>query len=480
MAIVSSGRIVGRLLPLAACASLAGAPFACGSAFTTGGADAMAPDGSTVGDGTVTEGPTGDGSGPDGTAAEGGDAGGATVQGTVVDAYLLPMSGIDVHCQGQKATTAANGTFTLTGVTPPYTATVVAAQTAGPKHGYVFVGVSRLDPTLQLALEQSKPTQTATLTGTMSTNAPNASGVVFADFPAATPTNASPTIPIAIGATTFSGELSWTGHTSATPTVYILQWLTTGNLPSAYIAFESASETLTSGTSTTWSPPLTPTLGSGSMTVTVMPSAGYVPVDIGVYVRPPGAEVAAPIQHGVKAGEVSSTIVTPDIANATFAACGLQVLDTFDGGSTQPYGYTCTTGLGKSDSPTLQPPPAATFVSAPSTAGLGTVFDYTGIPGGVYLVAFGPTASAASTSDALFVVTNGTQTAIPDLSALSFAFHPGDAFTAEVFGLSPFSGIDEALGPTGFEERLNAFRLDMGPSSTGSVSYSGASPFTAK
>ena len=126
-----------------------------------------------------------------------------------------------------------------------------------------------------------------------------------------------------------------------------------------------------------------------------------------------GRRVAAPIQHGVKAGEVSATVVTPDITNATFAACGLQVLDTFDGGSNSPYGYTCTTGLGKSDSPTLQPPPATLFVSPPSTAGLGTVFSYAGIPGGVYLVAFAPTVSAASTSDVLFVVTNGTQVAIP-------------------------------------------------------------------
>ena len=136
----------------------------------------------------------------------------------------------------------------------------------------------------------------------MSTNAPNAAGIVFADFPAATPAKASPTIPVAIGATTYSGSLSWTGPTSATPTVYVLQWLTTGNLPSAYIAFESASQTLTGGSTTPWSPPPTSTLGSGSMTVTVMPSAGYLPVDIGVYLRPPGAGVAAPIQHGVKAG----------------------------------------------------------------------------------------------------------------------------------------------------------------------------------
>ncbi|HEY8087291.1 MAG TPA: hypothetical protein VIF09_05590, partial [Polyangiaceae bacterium] len=211
---MSAWRTMGRLGAVAACVSFAGAPFACGNAFTTaGGGDAMAPDGGTGGDGTVTEGGTDapgvDGPGPpDGIAAEGGSV---TVQGTVVDAYLLPMSGIDVHCQGQKATTAADGTFTLPGVTRPYSATVVVPQTTGRKHGYVFVGATRLDPTLQVALEQSKPTETATLTGTMSTNAPNASGIVFADFPAATPPIASPTIAIPIGATTYSGELSWAG-----------------------------------------------------------------------------------------------------------------------------------------------------------------------------------------------------------------------------------------------------------------------------
>ena len=137
-------------------------------------------------------------------------------------------------------------------------------------------------------------------------------------------------------------------------------------------------------------------------------------------------------------------------------------------------------GLGKSDSPTLQPPPATTFVSPPSTAALGTVFTYAAMTGGVYFVAFAPAANAATTSDALFVVTAGTQAAIPDLSLLAFVFHPGDTFTAEVLGVAPFSGIDGALGPAGFSERLNDYHLDVGPSTSGSLAYSGSSPFTAQ
>ena len=102
----------GRLLALAACASVAAAPFACGTAFSTGGGDTMAPDGATVeggGDVTAAEGSadaraevTGDGPVQvDGIAVEA--AGPGTVQGTVVDGYLLPVGGIDVRCQGQKA-----------------------------------------------------------------------------------------------------------------------------------------------------------------------------------------------------------------------------------------------------------------------------------------------------------------------------------------------------------------------------------------
>ena len=153
-------RAAGRLLALAACASVAGSPFACGTAFSAGGGggDAMAPDGAAdasgeaAGDGPVQV----DGIAVDGVAVEGGEAG-ATVEGKVVDAHLLPMGGIDVHCQGQKATTASDGTFTLTGITKPYSATVVAPQTTGRKHGYVFEGVSRLDPTLQLAPSRRRP-----------------------------------------------------------------------------------------------------------------------------------------------------------------------------------------------------------------------------------------------------------------------------------------------------------------------------------
>jgi hypothetical protein len=116
----------------------------------------------------------------------------------------------------------------------------------------------------------------------------------------------------------------------------------------------------------------------------------------------------------------------------------------------------------------------------PSTAGVGTVFNYAPLTGGVYFVAFAPRGNAATTSDVLFVVTGATQAAVPDLSLLAFVIHPGDTFAAEVFGVAPFSGIDGALGPAGYSERLNNYRLDTGPSTSGSLAYGGSAPFTAQ
>ncbi len=485
------GPKAGRVLALAACASAAAAPFACGSSFSAGGSagDAMAPDASAeVGGGDVTLSEGAADAHPEATAGDGpmqvdgiavGEAGVSTVKGTVVDAYLLPMGGLDVHCQGQKATTAFDGTFTLTGITRPYSATVIVPQGTGRKHGYVFEGVSRVDPTLQLAGEQAQATVSATLTGSSAGTTVNGSGIVFADFPGATPATANPTIPIAIGATSYSGSLAWTGHATASTTAYMLQWLTTNGVPSVYTSFVSASQTLTAGGTTTYSPGVT-TVGASSMTVTVTPSTGYVPVDVGLYFRPPSAVVAAPIEHGLKNGLPTTTIITPAVPNATFVACGLQVRTDFDGGANSPFGYACTTGLGDHDSPTVSPPPGTTFVSPPSTASVGTVFSYAALTGGVYFVSFVPTGSATGTSDALYVVTGATQAAVPDLSALAFVFHAGDSFTAEVFGVAPFSGIDGALGVAGYSERLNHYRFDTGPTTSGSLAYGGSTPFTAQ
>lgn len=84
-------------------------------------------------------------------AACGGGGGGPvtiTVAGKVVGTNNLPVNGVPVVISGRPSViTAADGTFSVAGVTAPYDATVVNATT---KRSIVYKGLTRPDPTLLL------------------------------------------------------------------------------------------------------------------------------------------------------------------------------------------------------------------------------------------------------------------------------------------------------------------------------------------
>jgi hypothetical protein len=468
-----------KLVVLVACIAGALGPFACGGdAFTTASGD-----GGALTDASL-EGSSGDSMAGDGAigieAAPPVEAGGVTLTGNVVDPYFLPLSGVAVHCQGQSATTASDGTFTLTGITAPYAITAVVDAPNSHKHAYVFEGASRRSPTLQLVAEQAQTTQTATLNGGLYSHTPNTAGIVFADFPLATPTVATPSIAIAEGASSYSGGLSWVGNASASATLYALQWLVLNGAPSGYVAYATTQQTLSNGGIASWTVPPSFGIPQGSMTVTVTPPPGYLPLDIGVFFRPPGSGVAAEIQHGFPGGTNTAAVVTPNVMGGTLAACGLQVPEGVDAGPNTPYGYACKTGLGANDSPTLQPPPANLFVSPPSTASVGTTFAYQATPSAVNLVIFTTSGSSGPTGDILVIVTADAQVQVPDLSALGVAFPQGAVITAAVYALAPFAGIDTALGATGYAERLTDLRFGTAPVTDGEIAYSGVVAFTAQ
>jgi len=494
-----------RLTVLACLGGVAGAaaPFACGgSAFEAGpgdggggptvdssvegapGPDGMAADGPLDGQADVaSDGPTtADGPSNDGVAPPA--DGGVTIVGTVLDQYLLPMAGVDVHSQNQKVTTASDGTFTLTDLTLPYTLTVVTTPAGGHRHGYVFVGGTRKTPTLQLTADTAGPVLSTNVSGHLAANAPGASGIVFADLPASAPAASSNTIPIASGASTYSGPVSWFGPTSVTGTLYTLQWFSSGGLPTSYIAYASQSESLTPGSAVVWDTPMSTVIATtASLQVTLDVSSGYVPTAIGLYARPQGAQIAAPIGaiSNIVAG--TGTFVTPEITGMTFVACGVQAPTGADGGGNAPFSAACVAGLGADAKPTIALLPAPVLVAPPTTATVGTLFDFQPMSNGtsIYLVAFAPAGN--SSGDALYVVTNATQVKVPDLSAFGFTVPTGSTYAVEVYGFSPFAvplTIDSALSPTGFSTLATNLRLEQGPVASGQVASSGVAAFTAQ
>jgi hypothetical protein len=97
---------------------------------------------------------------------DGGDAadvgnGTITVSGTIIDAYRQPFPGVDVTIGSSlPQTTKTDGKFSITGVTPPYDVGLVIGTR---KQGWIFQGLTRTDPTLQVEGAAAPRTQALAL-----------------------------------------------------------------------------------------------------------------------------------------------------------------------------------------------------------------------------------------------------------------------------------------------------------------------------
>jgi hypothetical protein len=461
-----------------ACVLSGGVPLACGAAFEVDPSDASA-----IGDGSTDRVGTDPDSGPGDSAPHADGAsppppaeGGVAVSGKVVDALLTPVANATVRIQGAQATTDGTGAFSIPGVTLPYLPVVVKAGADAP-HAYAFASLSRTDPTLQLLFDEPTDVREAAISGAAATGTtPGTAGIVFVDIGAGTPAASANSAAVTSPGGTYSGAAAWIGAASVSATFYDLQWFTLGDagLPDDYIAYVSQSMTLTSGQSAMWHTPDSVTLSPGSLPATVDVSPGYVLVDTSLYLRPPGATIAAPIAHQA-APPSTVPFVTPGIGGATFVACALQAQE---GTSTTnpPYGLACNTGLGGSQSTQLEPPPATVLVSPPMSAGLSTVFDWNAIANGVSLVAFEPV-STTTGDPSFYVLTDAASGSIPDLGAVGVGVRTGAAYTVSVYGFAPFAKMDDAVGPAGYGGMAIAAGLGQGPIASGQLAFSGSSAF---
>jgi hypothetical protein len=403
------------------------------------------------------------------------------LSGTVVDSLLAPLSGATVRISGASTTTNAMGQFTLSGVPTPYDAVILTTQSTGRKHGYVFGDLTRSDPTFQLTFDVSPAISAAMVTGMTATGTfDNPAGIVFADLASPDLAAGSNYVVLAGGAQSFAANIGWIGPAPAQATLYDLQWLqpADGGLPGTYIGFSQQMFSLSPGGSVNWavSPSVGPTLTI--MPVTVTTSSGYAVAEVALYLRPGGANVAAPIARD-GSHQNSVTFTTPEIPGATFAVCGVQA----PGGTTSatpPFGVDCQTNLLATQAAGLVPPPAPLLINPPTAAGPGTVFSWNPPSGGISLIAFEPTDSTAVTSPGLYVVTPAASAGLPDLGAFGLPLKSGTAYTAAVYSFAPFPHLDGAAGPSGFSSLATTVGLGRGPSAAGQLGFSGANLFTSQ
>jgi hypothetical protein len=485
--------LVRNLVFGAVCALALGAPFACGGgAFGTStgdggpGGDATNVDVSNGMDGPGSEGATDGGGGGDaiGDVASEiilvGDAG-MVVTGTVVDVLGRPVPGAIVNLSGAKGTTTnAQGTFTSTGVSVPYTATVGTTTNMGAKHGYQFLSLTRSDPTLQLVSDDvMAPPLTATVSGTLTAFGVGGGSLVYFDVPAGAWPLATNGVPVKGTSTSFSDPVSWEGPTPLMGTAYLLQWEAgDAGLPLSYTTYSSQPATVSSGGTSlvVFSGSSSfPTTGFVTPTVDVATGSGYVLDDVAAYVSIPGSQASPPFVH-TRSGVAPDKLAVPEIAGATFIACASQVPN---GGQASggPIGRACNAGLSAGASTTLAPPTATTFVSPPSTVGNGTVLRWNAITGGVSVLVL---SDGDPTDPVITIVTAFDDQTVPDLSSVGVMLPADTPYQATLFGVAPFATIDAAAGPGGYDAMIVATAFDHGPAATAQYASSGPVPMTTQ
>jgi hypothetical protein len=89
---------------------------------------------------------------PDAGQADAGTTKTQVVRGRLIDFYGAPVPNVEITIGASTATTDHAGTFEIADVAPPYDVSFIITILSGPyiKHGWLFKGLTRADPTLQV------------------------------------------------------------------------------------------------------------------------------------------------------------------------------------------------------------------------------------------------------------------------------------------------------------------------------------------
>ncbi len=213
-----------------------GASGAAGDAIGSGGSAKDASVDNTGSAGTGGQPPPD--AGPGDAKVEGGDVGPLTitVTGTVIDVLRRPYPGVPVAIGNTVTSTDAQGTFRVTGVTPPYD---VALSVSTPlTYGWYFVGLTIPSPVLQVETEMGSHKGQTYLTLNMA----NAPAVFpppneFVGYSWGSPDGRFSTH--ARGNPDVEGP-DWYGPATAVGAAHVLAWMMdAASLPTTYVGYDT-------------------------------------------------------------------------------------------------------------------------------------------------------------------------------------------------------------------------------------------------
>lgn len=379
------------------------------------------------------------------------------VTGRVVDFSQRPLPGVPVTIAGTTVATNPQGLFSIAGVQAPYTASLTINQQNGRAvhYGYVFEGLTRVDPTLQV--RGGLPSRSTNLT----------IATQNADFTdetrSALVTYSSPDFALATDVDAVQSSLtltSWTGPATTTGTAHgllVRRDGTSGTDPIvAYEAHQAAAVAMSDGVDTTITLDLTPdaiptaTIGGN---VTVGGVTDYR--ENHVFLRFSDGSRMPIIEDDDQQDAFSYTV--PVVQGATLSLVAL------DNEGFVPYRAVHRENIAPGQTGvTLALPNAVTLNSPPQGAVItpDTPFVWSG---------FGQTATTfvwhlefLETFDGIFIITNRTSVTLPEFAdGLTIAAGVPAYWSVETHGDMP--SVDAATGPSGYMDLTYSFNQPVVP-----------------
>lgn len=425
--------------------------------------------------GQATGGSAAGGSAAAGAAGELSDAGafggagappvvGTTVHGHVIDFWGHQLSGVPVEIGGTLTTTDGTGAFTISGVAAQYDASLVVEfpdNYDGQIYGWVFQGLTRRDPTLQVYAGLVRQTADVSVT-------PAHADVTLTDGRTQSVSFGGPDGDFdftEVGALGYSqASVTWRGPISTQEMVHGLIFAQdpTSHLPTGYFAYDVKPIALNAAASAT--SPVTldmsaKTIPSGNIIGSVTP-AGIGARANQVFLR---FTSNASIELVNDNGPDTFTYNVPTISDSsvTFAASE----------GTAFYGayavaHQDALAPGAAGVMATIPKPSSHLALTPASAinkvDANTQFSFQAdaSAGSLFVVTFENADTSALKMDGLFIVTTKNTFKLPKVTNDGFALLPSKSYLwrVETHGTS-LADTDAAAGPTGF---LDSFSNDQG------------------
>jgi hypothetical protein len=445
----------------------------------SGGTSGASASGGTSGGGTAgTTGGTGGDGGENmgGDTGVGGTTGGAgtggttptdtTVRGRIIDFYRHPVPGVTVEIGGTEAVTDSQGQFVIEDVVATYDVSFVVqwSSFAGATQGWVYQGLTRRDPTLQVYQGLEERSMNANLRAV--DGAPTATQNLTLAFGSEHGTSQSSDIP-ENGRDSVS--FYWMGPAATAATGHGLMWTydAASELPTDYVAYDTFPFALDNAASTqTVNISVAETaITQGNISGTITDLSPLGPINAAFLRFTTGATIRL---FSDDPGPATFSYLVPSIPNAsvTFAAMD-------EDWQTSEFALVHRDGLAAGTADLALEIPATSSHTAPANG--ATVDDTTSFrfqnrqPGiGAVVVRFIDAEVAAY--DGLYVVTSSTEFTIPPVLQGGFTLRAGGEHTWAIQTHGEYANVDAMTGQNGF---MDSFSMDYGGSPQGPNTASG-------